>query len=258
MQGVAILLISRLLPVALLSILALPALAAPPAAHPSLVLAFSPLPPWKVVDTHGKASGPYLDIVQHLADRTGMRLEVHPCPLMRCLEMLKLGEADLGIGIAPGPDRDDIVDFLRPPFAEGSTVCFYRRRDDRQSHVNNYSDLQGLRIGTTNGAHYFPRFDQDTLLIKDSAPDKVSNLRKLLASRVDVVVMVCGEAELLIAHSEFQHRLALAGPPVKTGPRNVVLARHSPLYGMKDKLQRALRQMVESGEIHRMLATIEQ
>ncbi|BEV72670.1 hypothetical protein THUN1379_21520 [Paludibacterium sp. THUN1379] len=260
MPAIAIRLIQRFLLASLLALSAPLLLAAPlatPAVQP-LVLAFSPLPPWKVIDAQGTPSGPYLDIIRKLTDRVGVPLEVRPCPLMRCLEMLKRGDADLGIGIAPGPDRDAIVDFLRPPFAEGSTVCFYRRQNDPDSRVELYSDLQRLHIGVTNGAHYFPRFDQDKNLLKDGAPDKLSNLRKLVASRVDVAIMVCGEAELLLERPEFRHRLVLAGPPIKTGPRNVVLARHSQHYGMKDKLQKALRQMVESGEIHRLLAPVEQ
>ncbi|MBV8047808.1 MAG: transporter substrate-binding domain-containing protein [Paludibacterium sp.] len=234
------------------------AFAAAPVARPTLVLAFSPLPPWRVIDAHGQPSGPYLDIVRRLAQHAGMNLVVHTCPLLRCLDMLQHGDADVGIGVAPGPDRSAIVDFVVPPFAEGSTVCFYRRRGDTRARVAQYGDLRGLRIGVTDGAHYFPRFDQDARLIKDSAPDKISNLRKLLARRVDVATMVCGEASLLLSRHEFSGQLELAGPPVKTGPRYVVLAWHSPQYEKKDRLQRALRQMIASGEIRRLLAPVEQ
>jgi polar amino acid transport system substrate-binding protein len=227
-----------------------------PAVHP-LILAFSPLPPWKVVDTAGRPFGPYYDIMTRLARRAGLPLTTQVCPLLRCLDLLQRGDADIGIGIAPGPDRSAYLDFLEPAFAGPAQICFYRRAGDEASRVDTYGDLKRLRIGVTSGAHYFARFDQDTSLNKDVAPDKLSNLRKLVNLRVDVVIMVCGEGSLLVRRDEFRRRVELAGPEVRTGPRYLVLSRRSALYARKADLQRALRQMVASGEIRRLLAPIE-
>jgi polar amino acid transport system substrate-binding protein len=223
---------------------------------PPLVLAFSPLPPWRVVDAQGKPSGPYLDIMQLLARRVHLPLVVHVCPLLRCMEMLRRGDADLAIGVAPGAGREEFVDFLRPAFAEGSAVGFYRRRGAKVS-AGHYSDLSTLRIGTTIGALYFPRFDQDASLQKDYAPDKPSNLRKLLAGRVDLVIMVQGEAHVMQSQPEFAHRIELAGEPVITGPRNIVLSRASHGYVHKAQLEAALHQMVSSGEVRHLLHPVE-
>jgi polar amino acid transport system substrate-binding protein len=245
-----------LLPAVLLGCAGL-AMAAPPASARPLILAFSPLPPWRVVDADERPSGPYLEIMQHLAARAGLPLEVHVCPLVRCLDLLHRGDADVGIGVAPGPDREVYVEYLQPPFAGPTHMCFYRRRGDEASRVERYEDLARLRIGLTRGAHYFSRFDQDTALNKDVAPDKLSNLRKLVNLRVDVAIMVCGEGKLLANRPEFRHRIELAGPEVRTGPRFVVLSRQSALHDRKADLQRALQQMVVSGEIRRLLAPIE-
>lgn len=223
----------------------------------ALILVFSPLPPWRVVDAEDRPSGPYLEIMRRLASGVGLPLEVHVCPLLRCLDQLRRGEADVGIGVAPGPEREAIVDFLQPPFAGPTHMCFYRRHGDESSRVEHYNDLARLRIGVTRGARYFPRFDQDAHLNKDVAPDKLSNLRKLVNLRVDTVIMLCGEGALLVRRPEFRHRVELAGPEVATGSRNVVLARRSSLYGRKADLQRVLRQLVASGEIRRLLAPIE-
>jgi len=221
-----------------------------------LVLAFSPLPPWKVIDAAGAPSGPYLQIMQQLARRLSTPLQVRTCPLLRCLELLRRGEADFGIGVAPGPGRDEVLDFLQPAFAAGSAIGFYRRSGDRTA-VEAYSDLSALRIGATRGARYFPRFDQDVRLQKDYAPDKLSNLRKLLAGRIDVAIMLCGEADILLASPEFHRKIQLAGPVIGTGPRYVVLSRTSRAYPEKLRIEASLRQMVMSGEIARLLRPVE-
>lgn len=230
--------------------------ATPMVKTPALVLAFSPLPPWKVVDAAGRPSGPYLVIAQRLAQRLKVPLKVQVCPLLRCLELLRRGEVDIALGVAPGPGRDEYVDYLQPAFAEGSTVGFYRRSGDKVS-VASHEELAALRIGTTIGAHYFPRFDQDNTLQKDYAPDKLSNLRKLLVGRVDVVIMVSGEANVLLSRPEFQHKVQLAGPPVVTGPRSIVLSRRSRARVLKPRMEAALRQMVASGEIRHILRPVE-
>jgi polar amino acid transport system substrate-binding protein len=221
-----------------------------------LVLAFSPLPPWKVIDAQGQPSGPYLDIVRALSRRLGVPLVVRPCPLKRCLALLSRGDADIGIGIAPGAGREALMDYLQPAFAEGSTIGFYRRRNQSVS-IRQYGDLRQVRIGVTEGANYFARFDQDNSLQKDFAPDKSSNLRKLMAGRVDVAAMVCGEAEVLLQQPEFKNRIVLAGPPVVTVPRDIVLSRASRFYGNKARIEQALRRLVASGDIKRILAPIE-
>lgn len=222
-----------------------------------LVLAFSPLPPWKTVDASGRAAGPYLDIVTALAGHLGVPLQVRLCPLLRCLQWLRAGDADLAIGIAPGVGRDGVVEFLQPPFAPGSAIGFYRRKDNTALRVRQYNDLSPLRIGLAGGAHYFTRFDQDASLLKDVAPDKLSNLRKLLAGRIDVAIMVCGEANVLLQNAEFHDKIVLAGPVVVTGPRNLVLSRASSYFVEKTHIEHVLQQMVQSGEIHRLLAPVE-
>lgn len=244
-----------------LAVLLVGALPGPAGAHAMasrpLVLAYSPLPPWRVVDAEGRPSGPYLRIMQRLAERLGMPLETRVCPLLRCMDLLRRGDADVAIGIAPGPEREVFLDFLQPPFAGPTHQCFYRRRGDEASRVERYEDLARLRIGVTSGARYFPRFDQDARLKKDVAPDKLSNLRKLVNLRVDVVIMLCGEAALLTRRAEFRQRVEPAGPDMRTGPRSLVLSRQSSLYAHKARIERALRQMVVAGEVHRLLAPLE-
>jgi polar amino acid transport system substrate-binding protein len=221
-----------------------------------LVLAFSPLPPWKSVDAQGHPSGPYLDIVRELAQRLGVPLQVSICPLARCLDMLKRGDADLGIGYSPGPGRDPFMDFLQPPFASGSAVGFYHRAHDA-IEVKRYQDLRHWQIGVAEGAHYFPRFDQDGSLAKDAAPDKISNFRKLLAMRVDVAIMLCAQANLLLREPEFRGKIQLAGPVVITLPRTIALSRASSFFAQKPRIERVLREMVASGDVRRKLQAVE-
>ncbi|WP_028536654.1 substrate-binding periplasmic protein [Paludibacterium yongneupense] len=228
------------------------------AAPAPLVLAFSTLPPWKIINADGRASGPYLDIVRVLAERVGHPLQLRRCPLPRCLALAASGEVDLMIGVRSRPGRDDKLDFLSPPFAGGTPLSFIQRRADGRP-LRNYGDLQSLRIGVVEGSTYFERFDSDRSLIRDPAPDSQSSLRKLLAGRVDTAIFNYGQAKWMLEHMSSGAGLKFAAYRVHNSElRRVALVRASPFYSLKPRLELALDGMVKDGTVHRLLAPIEE
>jgi polar amino acid transport system substrate-binding protein len=133
---------------------------APPASAattpaPTLVYAFSRFEPYKTVDADGKPGGPYTVLLQELARRSGVQLDIVHCPLQRCLALLQRGQADLSIGIRGNAERDRYLDFLDPPFAPATAPpCVATARDRARS------GLRPVRAACRGGGRrqLFPAF----------------------------------------------------------------------------------------------------
>ncbi len=227
------------------------------AATGTLVLAFAPLPPWRVVEADGRLSGPYYDIAVEFARRLSLPLEVRVCPVKRCMALLETGEADLVLGVTPTPERRTIIEFLDPPYAPPAVMSFFVNREETRP-LRHYGDLRGWHIGVVDGRNYFARFDEDRQLAKDMAPDSLSNMLKLAARRIDTAVFNRSEAWWLIRRNHLESRIVESPYRVVLNePRYFGLSRKSRFQGQKAQLKAILRAMVNEGVPKRLLAPIE-
>ena len=220
------------------------------AAPKPLVMAFAELTPW--LNRDGTAfTGAYTEILRELARRVGRRLEIQDCPVRRCLAMLEQGQADLTIGLNRTPERAAYLDFLRTPYRLAVADRVFLVRTGESARIGRYEDLLGPRIGVVRGSSYFPTFDTDTRLIKESAPSSEANLQKLVLGRIDAVPLPEDQALVLM------HRLKLEGrvEPAKfrvhdPTPRSIAIARASPLATeLLPKLEAAMQAIRRDGTL---------
>ncbi|GGY08946.1 substrate-binding periplasmic protein [Paludibacterium paludis] len=222
-----------------------------------LVMVFQTLPPWLATDADGRPSGPYLDFASEIARRMGVPLEVRVCPVRRCLAMLERGEADIVLGFTPTEERRRVIEFLDPPFAPPAVMAFFVSRGDTRP-LRNYGDLRSRHIGVVDSVRYFPRFDEDTQLAKDSAPDSPSNMQKLAAGRVDSAIFNRAEAWWLIRRHHLEGRIVETPYHIELSvPRYVGLSRRSSFMAHKSRLSAVLRAMTLEGFGAKVLAPIE-
>jgi polar amino acid transport system substrate-binding protein len=217
-------------------LLACVCLAVWPAQAQRLVFAFNTAEPYKVLDANGRPAGAYVDIIRELARRSQLVLEIEHAPLKR-------------------PDRDPYLQFIDPPFAPSSrTLVLQRASDPRQ--LRSYDDLLPLRIGVVDGVHYFPQFDADRRLRRDSAPNVDSALRKLLAKRFDVLLLTGLQAQGELRESRYRGLYRQAQVSFEFGePRRIAISRRSVVaQQLSGVLSRQLAGMVKDGTVRRLLA----
>lgn len=235
----------------LLTLLASPLLAE--AAGRPLILAFNTFPPWKTLDSRGEPAGPYVDIVRELAQRLNAPLRFLHCPIQRCLQAMEQGRADVVIGVRSSPDRAAYIDYLSPAYAPANPLVVYTRVADPRK-VTRYEDLYGLVLGVVEGVKYQPRFDADARLLREPAPNIHSNFNKLLAGRVDAIIINRQHGEALVARGGWQGLLKQQ-PLLLDGvdERQLGLSRRSPWQTERARVCAALRAMVKDGSVNRLL-----
>lgn len=137
-------------------------------------------------------SNPNIDVLNAVARRLDVKLELIRVPFKRALLMMKNGKLDIMAGLLRKPEREKYIFYIQPPYKKRSDTVFFVLRGKADT-IMKYEDLYPLKIGSTIGAVYFPRFDGDTLLNKEPVPDGETSFRKLLAQRIHTVVSSEGD-----------------------------------------------------------------
>ncbi|MGM0767961.1 MAG: substrate-binding periplasmic protein [Pseudomonadota bacterium] len=235
-----------LVPALMLTLLLQPALANNDAvaSEPLVVtVGVNHAPPYRIVDGSEK-TGLYVDIFREIANRLGWQLRFRQAPFRRVLLMAQQGDVDIMLGPLETEERAELLDFVAPAFPPERRLFFYV---DEAHRIDRYSDLDGKRIGVLSGAHYFPRFDADDQLIKESAPRYENLMRMLAKDRVDVVIA----PELVGLYTIRELDLAVSVSPFFVpGERSyIAVSRNSPVMAYADDIRAALK-AIELEGIH--------
>lgn len=96
------------------------------------------------VDSEGRPSGLFIELLSRIADKEGWDLEFVPCHWSECLEALEDGRIDLMPDVAYTRKRDQRYHFHETPVIE-SWSQVYAPQDSR---IDALSDLKGMRVAT--------------------------------------------------------------------------------------------------------------
>jgi polar amino acid transport system substrate-binding protein len=137
----------------------------------------------------GEPVGFAVDLVRAAWSAAGIDVELVPLPYARCMK-------DVDRGLLAG-----CFDTLRDPILESkyrwhaqplfrARIGIYGRVEAGNDRADlTLANLRGKRVGVTHGYDYGEAFDSDATMLRDVAPSDLSSLRKLLAGRVDYVLV---------------------------------------------------------------------
>lgn len=118
--------------------------------------------------------------------RSGHSLRLLFLPWPRAVHMARQGKVD---GYLPEYDSPALrQEFLFSAPLPGGPVGFFRLRGQGPARWNGLDSLASCRIGVVRGYVNAPEFDARADLRKDMSTDDATNLRKLMAGRIDLMV----------------------------------------------------------------------
>ncbi|SHO43077.1 substrate-binding periplasmic protein [Desulfopila aestuarii] len=125
-------------------------------------------------------------LVREAFTASGYTVEFAFQPWVRAKATAKDGKAD---GCLPEYYlKEDQADFLISEPFPGGPLGFMKRKSDNIA-FSKLEDLKALKIGVVRGYVNTEDFDKADYLQKEEANDDITNLRKLLAGRLDLVVI---------------------------------------------------------------------
>lgn len=152
-----------------------------------LVLVNAVYPPFVNPPGHAQGEGLDIEIAREALRRVGREVRVELLPWKRALLMLELGQADLTTTISRTRDRDRYLRWTRS-YRNGAKYQFYTRHDS-PLQINSLADLAGRRLGVVQGFFYPEAIMQQPRMAVESARDVGVLLQKLMAGRLEVMVV---------------------------------------------------------------------
>ncbi len=216
------------------------------------VVTFDDANPPYMFQKDGKPAGLYVALATEAFKRAGIAADIRVAPWKRAVQAAEDGSSALG-GCYSNADRLAKYDFTDGLFEETLVLIVQKGKAFKYGGV---ADLRGKRIGVMAGWSYGDDFDKakaDKALTADEADSDDANIRKLLAGRVDAIIM-----DRLAATKQFS--AALAGTEILPTPltRNatyIIFKKSLGKQAVIAKLNAALKAMRADGSYDRIVAT---
>lgn len=200
--------------------------------------------------------GVLVEIATEAFRREGYQLQVRFLPWARALGVAKEGEVDGMVGIWYSSERAQWFNYSKPILA--NQIGFYRRVDHPVAYKT-LNDLRPYTIGTVHDYANPPAFEAAHLHV-DEANDDLTNLRKLAAGRLDLVLVDRAVARFMIERDapSLRGQLVWIDPPVDLMPLYCAISRRTPDAAKKlAALDAGLDAMTRDGTLARLVASIQ-
>ncbi|WP_319406100.1 transporter substrate-binding domain-containing protein [uncultured Desulfosarcina sp.] len=189
-----------------------------------LVMAFNDTTskPWKWKD-NGKYIGPFIDVIQEVADRSGIKVMLVPLPWKRALKMIEEGTIDGSFGGYKTPEREAFAVFLDTPLSWAVLSIFVRKGEEFS--FQKIEDLYGKRIGIVRGYTTSEEFDHAMKegMIPVSESGNYGSLVKMLdGKRIEAIAGVTSTLQAHFADMNLTERFVRLPHPI-TAPKPIYI-----------------------------------
>ena len=218
---------------------------------PPLRFATLNYPPFIYEEDH-QAKGVIADIVREAFKRLQQPIVIAFYPVPRGLLLVNNGNVDGYFSLKKTPAREEKLLYTRQPLIRQTFVLFVRHESTLQ-YSGIVEDLAPYRIGVVSQTSYGSLFDnavrEKKLLKLDEARDFISNFKKLLAGRVDMVINSYDVGMALVNELQQQDNVKVLDPPVETVESYLAFTRQRNFQRLADDFDSVLQQMIADGTV---------
>lgn len=202
----------------------------------------------------GNVVGMDVDIAKIIFDKLNIPVEFKIYPWKRAWKMVEEGQADAVFSLSRKEKREPFVYYPTEDMWVSEYV-FFVKTENKKANFSSYDDAKGLKVGIIAGNSYHDSFFGANLTTEE-APDLETNIKKLAAGRVDLVI--CDKttglytAKLLGLQSKVTPYDFIAfskGYPVAFTKKST----YPNIKEIGDKFEAELKKMKESGEYQKIV-----
>ncbi|KGJ92281.1 substrate-binding periplasmic protein [Colwellia psychrerythraea] len=199
-----------------------------------------------------KLVGENIDIINLLSSAINLKPVFIQCPPVRCLTMVRQGQADMILGLSKSSAREKYFIFLQPPYLlQHQPLRFFTLKEKNLS-INSFSDLRPLLVGTLRGAMYFPLFDKSQTIRKVELTSRKQMVKMLLKGRIDTF-LEREETVLPLLSAEYQNKFSMAdyqyNKPINS---YIAISRQSQIKRFAGELSQVLATAITDGSIEKI------
>ncbi len=189
-------------------------------------------------------------IVKAAFNEVGEEVEFSFLPWKRCEHLVKKGDYFAAIPYAKSEKREKEFDFSDEAYMSIELIYYYEPKNDLSSfNYSEYSDLKSFNIAGIHGYYYVDPMKKLGLKM-DSTPNELMAFKKLIAGRVDIILM-----DQITGMSIIKKNFPNEGQNIKTvkNPSNssnsfLMISRKYPkAKELTDKFNQGLKKIQENG-----------
>jgi polar amino acid transport system substrate-binding protein len=210
-------------------------------------------PPYRIIEHIGGRtgySGAYIDVIDEISRRVGIRLQFVNVPFSRALQMMKEGEADMMLGPLWSLERASFMVYLKAQFPAEPKV-FYLGQG--VADIDDYDDLKNISVGVQRSSRYFEAFDQDEGLKKLAFDNYRAAFKALKRGYVDAVIIPERQGEYMTLQLGMEFPKATLMIP--GAPSFITLSKSSGLLQKKREIEAVMSQLNQEGYLERLMVT---
>ena len=197
--------------------------------------------------------GPITEIVVAAYQKVGYRVHTEYVPWARALNTAKAGKVDGLHGAWYSTERAQA--FVYSHQLPGNEIVLYKRKGSDPQTFTSYNELRSYTIGVVRGYRNPPEFDAAHMQTDVADTDK-TNLKKLAAKRIDLVLIDRGTATHILTHElpKYRDRLEAVEPPVEVLPMYLIISKKTKDYQTKvDDFNKGLKLLKEEGSVEAIM-----
>ncbi|MGI0119036.1 substrate-binding periplasmic protein [Zooshikella sp. RANM57] len=204
-------------------------------------------PPIAYTNNNKEATGFAVEAVKRISDKLGYNANVKVLPWTRGLNMVKDGEADAIFTIYKNKEREEFIDFTQEVFVP-QTLSFYINANSSidPGKAIELDLLKKYKIGVVSTISYGKKFDTiKSDLNLSSATNLLSNFKKLMAERVDIVPSntYVGDYTLSQNKSALKGKVVKMVMPFDNVPSYIGFSKKKNISNIRDQFDQELRKM---------------
>ncbi|WP_449434925.1 substrate-binding periplasmic protein [Pseudomonas putida] len=208
-------------------------------------------PPYLWRDPHNPRLliGANADLLKELGKQLGLDVEIiYAGPWSRAQEEVRTGRIDLLAGYFLTHEREQRMDFVKPPFLHTPSVVWVRQ--EGAFAYRGWADLQERKGGTLVNNSHGQQFDDyaKANLQLEAVPSARQAFEKLLFKRSDYVVYEQYPGMALARTLGMEAKLKVLDPPVSSEGLYLALSHESPCNQpqLREALARKMQEIVAS------------
>ena len=200
--------------------------------------------------------GASAELLEQLGKSMGVSIRVrYTGSWARAQEEARLGRVDLLAGAFLTPEREAIMDYIRPAFLSTDNVVWVHKGEGFP--YARWEDLRGHKGGTLVNNSFGAAFDDfaEQQLTLEEVPIVAQAFQKLALGRTDYVLYERFPGLATAARLGLQQRLQPLEPPISSEGLYLTLAHASPCYGpeLRGQLQEKMTELIAAGVPQRLL-----
>ena len=194
--------------------------------------------------------GENIEMAKLLANKLNLTPTFMRCPFARCLAMVKIGQADMVMGLKKSSQRAKYLTFIEPPYLLQHKPLRFFTLASKQLRIDKIEDLEGLLVGILRGGAYYKQFDEHNSIKKVPVTSREQLVKMLLKGHIDTFLEREETILPLLSHQEYQQKIALADYQYdELVASYIAISKKSQIKHFATLLSKQLTLAIESGEL---------